>query len=302
VFWIVGVDLAGTGHEALQFLLDLKNAYPGRVDARVFSTGDNQYIFHPKVYWLDSDNRNVVIVGSANATMGGLSRNFETSLELEVEPLTDDSLLQDLNFLWMSYSSPLPPLVAANLREIDRALIRRVGHDQPPTDGRPQQIHPLRALIPACVLPRHRGQGRRIRRAPRTATAGRRRRELIMDILQETRQTQVQLPVEALTSFFLPRGTRGDSIELRLLRRTTVVKSDVRPIIHLGNNTHRIEVDAIRGLPRPQIIRFLRVGGRSNAVEYEVVLRRTREYAQLDRLLASQGRQTRRGARRWLIR
>ena len=121
-----------------------------------------------------------------------------------------------------------------------------------------------------------------------------------MDILQETRQTQVQLPVEALTSFFLPRG--GDSIELRLLRRARVVKFDVRPVIHLGNNTHRFEVDAIRGLPRPQIVRFVRVGGRSNAVEYEVVLRGTREYAELDGLLSGQGRRTRRGARRWLIR
>src|SRR3989442_12810519 len=50
VFWIVGVDLNGTGHEALQFLFDLKRAYPGQVDARIFSTGDNQSIFHSKVY------------------------------------------------------------------------------------------------------------------------------------------------------------------------------------------------------------------------------------------------------------
>ena len=102
-----------------------------------------------------------------------------------------------------------------------------------------------------------------------------------MDILQETRQTQVQLPVDALTSFFVPPGT-SDSIELRLRRRGQVVKSDVRPIIHLGNNTHRVEVDAIRGLPRPQIIRFTRIGGRTNAVEYEVILKGTREYDELD--------------------
>src|SRR6266851_2929636 len=48
------------------FLFDLKRAYPGRVDARVFSTGDNQYVFHPKVYWLDGNERKVVVVGSAN--------------------------------------------------------------------------------------------------------------------------------------------------------------------------------------------------------------------------------------------
>jgi phosphatidylserine/phosphatidylglycerophosphate/cardiolipin synthase-like enzyme len=96
----------------------------------------------------DSNDRKVVIVGSANATSGGLSRNFETSLEVEVEPLVDDELLEDLNFLWVSYSSPLPPLTVANLLEIDRNIIQRVGHDQPPTDARPRQPHPLRQLIP----------------------------------------------------------------------------------------------------------------------------------------------------------
>lgn len=302
VFWIVGVDLGGTGHEALQFIYDLKRAYPaGRVDARVFSTGDNQSIFHPKVYWLDSNDRKVVIVGSANATAGGLNRNFETSLELEVEPLVDDVLLEDLNFLWVSYSSPLPPLTAANLLEIDRNIIQRVGHDQPPTDARPHQAHPLHQLIPAHGVRLMRGRGaRRRRRARPRAAIRRRQRQLVMDILQETRQTQVQLPVDALTSFFVPPGA-PDSMELRLRRRGQVVKFDVRPIIHLGNNTHRIEVDAIRGLPRPQIIRFTRIGGRTNAVEYEVILKGTREYDELDQLLTAEGRQTRQGARRWLM-
>jgi hypothetical protein len=59
VFWIVGVDLGGTGRQALQFLYDLKRDYPKQVDARVFSAADNQCIFHPKVYWLDSDERKV---------------------------------------------------------------------------------------------------------------------------------------------------------------------------------------------------------------------------------------------------
>src|SRR5437879_5323562 len=40
IFWIVGVDLGGTGREALEFLYKLKREYSGRVDARVFSTMD----------------------------------------------------------------------------------------------------------------------------------------------------------------------------------------------------------------------------------------------------------------------
>src|ERR1022692_3337157 len=50
-----------------------------RSDARVFSAADNKCIFHPKVYWLDSDERKVVVIGSANATVGGLVHNLEAS-------------------------------------------------------------------------------------------------------------------------------------------------------------------------------------------------------------------------------
>jgi HKD family nuclease len=292
IFWIVGVDLGGTGREALEFLYDLKREYAGRVDARVFSTGDNRTIFHPKVYWLDAGDRKVVVVGSANATAGGLTHNFEASVQLELEPVTDEEVLEELDFLWISYSSPLPPLLTENLLEIDRSLIALLNHDHSRANGRARQPHPLRGLVrspprrPAAPSPR----GRRRRHA----RAG---RELLMDILQETRQTQVQLPVEVLPSFFVG----ADDVRLRQIRRGVIVKSDVRPIIHLGNNTHRVEIDAIRGLPRPQIIRFHRPGRSAAVIDYEVVLKGTREYRELDQLLSERGQQTRRGARRWLL-
>jgi hypothetical protein len=123
------------------------------------------------------------------------------------------------------------------------------------------------------------------------------RRELLMDILQETRRTQVQLPVEALQSFFKD----ADAVRLRQIYRGVVVKTDVRPIIHLSNNTHRIEIDAIRGLPRPQIIRFQRPGRSAAVVDYEIILNGTSKYREMDDLLAQHGQQTRDGARRWLL-
>lgn len=298
IFWIIGVDLGGTGREALEFLYKLKREYDGRVDVRVFSTMDNRSIFHPKVYWLDAGDRKVVLVGSANATSGGLANNFEVSVQLDLEPVADEELLEELEFLWMSYSSPLPPLLAENLLEVDRALIARFSHDHPPTDGDPQQQHPLHDLRPPLRrlsdksskggLPAPTSKGKRLVPV---------HQHLLMDILQETRQTQVQLPVEVLTSFF----SGLNAVELRQVRRGVVVKADVRPIIHLRNNTHRIEINAIRGLPRPQIIRFRRPGLSAAVVEYELVLKGTREYLEVDRLLAERGQQTRSGARRWVL-
>ena len=244
IFWIVGVDLGGTGREALEFLYKLKRDYIGRVDVRVFSTMDNRSIFHPKVYWLDANDRKVVLVGSANATAVGLTNNFEVSVQLDLEPVTDEELIEELEFLWMSYSSPLPPLLAENLLEIDRSLIARFDHDHPPTDGDPQQPHPLRALRPPPRPSTKSSKGGLPAPSSKGRLPARARQQLLMDILQETRQTQVQLPVEVLTSFF----AGIDAVRLRQVRRGVVVKADVRPIIHLGNNTHRIEIDAIRGL------------------------------------------------------
>ncbi|MGE4054849.1 MAG: phospholipase D-like domain-containing protein [Vicinamibacterales bacterium] len=293
IYFIVGVDLGGTSREALERLLSWKRAFPRRVDARVFSTADNATIFHPKVYWFDSTERRVVIVGSANATNGGLLKNFEVSLEMELEPSLDGDAFEDLDFLWMTYSSPLPPLSETNLLEIDASLVARLKSGRPPTDGNAALPHPLAGL--------RRAGPAKPKVPPKKATDITGGVELVMDILEETRRTQVQLPVGALP-FFNAEPERTKSINLHQVFRGNVVKSDKRPFIHLDNNTHRLEIDAIRGLPRPQIVRFWHATSDSRNVHYEVLLRGTRRYAEADSLLRRAGRQTRVGARRWLVR
>jgi HKD family nuclease len=297
IFWIVGVDLGGTGREALEFFIDLKRRYGRRVDARIFSVGDNAFVFHPKVYWFDSDTRKVVVVGSANATVGGLARNFETSVEIEINGDGDGEIVREFDGLWMTYSTPLPPLSAANLININTRLLTVLGPDDPPTDGSSARPHPFSGL------PKPRMRGRRRLLSTSTATRNRRRRvggELVMDVLLETRQTQVQLPVGALRPFFGVPPTKRVALLLHQIYGDQIVKSDMRPIINLPNNTHRIELDAIRGLPRPLIVRFGRAA--AGSFTYELILRGTAEHRILDALLASQGRRARDGARRWLIR
>ena len=295
IYVIVGLDLGGTSRDALECLLAWKRAFPKRVDVRAFTTGDNVTIFHPKVYWFDSPDRRIVLVGSSNATPGGLERNFEVSVEAELEEKKDSYAFEEFDLLWMTYSTPLPPLTAANLVAIDAGLIARVGAGSVPTDSHPTEPHPL-AGVPRVS----RRTSRRRVRPQRRRLAG--EVELVMDILQETRQTQVQLPAGSLQSFFDTNDREQGNIQLRQVVRGSVVKSDVRPFIHLGNLTHRLEVDAIRGLPRPQIIRFWRSRSNAHIVFYEVALRGTDRYADLDGRLRRDGTQTRSGARRWLVR
>jgi hypothetical protein len=295
MFWIVGVDLDGTDPEALEFLMKLKRDYARQIDARVFSLGNNAFVFHPKVYWFDTDGRKVVVIGSANATAGGLLRNCETSVELDVDMAADETISEDFDRLWMTYSAPLPPFSAANLLRIDRRLIERMASDAPASDGNAARRHPLAGLpLPSVNRPR-RGLSANVH-----ARGGKRRsRYLVMDVLLETRQTQVQLPVNALARFFGTSPAARDTIILHQLYNGRIVKSDERPVVNLENNTHRIELDAIRGLPRPLIVRFGRV--ENGDFTYEVVTRGMSEYSRLDQLLTSGGSRTREGARRWLI-
>jgi hypothetical protein len=284
-FWIVGVDLGGTGRQALQFLYDLKLQFSDQMDLRVFTLGDNAYVFHPKVFWFDAPTqKRAVIVGSSNATQGGLRDNVEVSVEFGLTDVEDEELVGQFEDLWITYSTPLPPFSQGNLTTVDQAFIDRLPDDDPP-DNRPGYPH---------LVGRRPTRGTRRRRRTRRRRSG---RELIQDVLQETRETQVQLPVDALRSFFADNR----SVRLRYVRDREIVKEDDRPLIHLPNNTHRIEIDAIRGLPRPQIIRFTRPAAGRGPVDYELILRGTSQYQAADRLLDARGEQTRSGSRRWLL-
>jgi HKD family nuclease len=292
-YCIVGIDLGGTGREALQYLIDLKREYTNRVDARVFSVGNNQMIFHPKVYWFDGADEKVVVVGSSNATVGGLDHNFETSIEIRLND-ADDVLANEFDVLWMTYSTPLPPLEPSNLVTVDRRLVGLLGHDSPPTDSRLNLVHPL-AGVP--VPPTRRRTSR-----PVSTGSAPRSRELIMDILTETRATQVQLPTEVLESFFGASRVGTKTVRLRQVLNGNIVKEDMRPIINFRNNTHRIEIDGVRGVPRPLIVRFTKRLGRPARIDYELILRPSVEYRRLDALLNDSGVRRRSDARRWLLR
>ncbi|MEN5362042.1 phospholipase D family protein [Brevundimonas intermedia] len=77
---IVGIDLGGTSHEALTSLLI-------NTDSLAVVHSENRQTFHPKIYHLQGDEGDLLIVGSNNLTGGGLWTNFESSLIVQ----TNDS-------------------------------------------------------------------------------------------------------------------------------------------------------------------------------------------------------------------
>lgn len=76
---VVGVDSRGTSKIALRWLLDLL----GFEKLHVYhNPGDGT--FHPKIFIFKEANTAHVFIGSSNLTGGGLSRNFEINVEIEL--------------------------------------------------------------------------------------------------------------------------------------------------------------------------------------------------------------------------
>lgn len=314
--WILGIDNGITSKEALSFLRGLKLEFNDLVDINVFSAGSDQYIFHPKLYSFESEKSCVLITGSANTTSGGLLSNFELSM---VATFTKDSVegsqtYQQFNEIWSQYATPKPPLDQTNLLDILSPEItsllesEETRRETSSEERSPRRRHPLRDSNKGREI----AQNIRARFGNPTHTRIENFEQelvleqeqetipdmLIMDILTETRGTQVQLPKAIINSYF-PNQLEN---HLYFNNGGTVTFEDIRPIVILDHNdTRRIEIREIRGVARPLIIRFNRVPGYINRYIYELIGTGHPEFNQLDTLLSSEGNQRRPGSRRWTI-
>lgn len=80
---VVGVDLQGTSSEGLEALLDAM----GDSGELLVNHDENTFVtFHPKVYFFEGTEKDLLIVGSGNLTQGGLYSNDECFAILELDP------------------------------------------------------------------------------------------------------------------------------------------------------------------------------------------------------------------------
>ena len=126
--------------------------------------------------------------------------------------------------------------------------------------------------------------------AVRPAVSG---QKLYLEILSETRDgNQVQLPTVVVTSYF--RGSLTRPKHLRLSVNGAAYR-DVS-IAHFANNTHRISINELTGIPRPAIAVFTREEGTLDSYTCQILTGRN-----YDQALTHCTEQTRAGARHWGI-
>lgn len=328
--WIIGIDQGITSREALEFLKGLQIKYPDNVNIRILTAGSNSYIFHPKAYCFENDEDCVILTGSANSTEGGLLGNFELSMKASFKKneAKGQETYQDFTRVWNQYTTPLEPLTKDNLINLvsqeGEDLINKIGENSSEVKKARSSVrsaHPLNSINKGPEI------SRKIRaiHGPRTGinkgvteddggneskSAITRRNEsqiknetlqyLVMDILTETRKTQVQFPVEVMKTFL----SGFESIELYYRDRIdgSITHESTRPIVDLPhNNTHRLEIIQIKDRERPLIMQMSMIPGTLNQFIYELVDKDDADFTYLDSLLNEEGKQTRKGSRRWVL-
>ncbi|WP_144626526.1 hypothetical protein [Bacillus altitudinis] len=109
------------GVTSLQGIISLLNI---GINPILVDTGSNNFIFHPKVFFAQSNNQALSTVGSANFTYGGLIKNLESSalLELDFSVIEDKVYVDDLLSTFNTLSSSFPENVF-QIKTVDEAQL-----------------------------------------------------------------------------------------------------------------------------------------------------------------------------------
>ena len=144
------------------------------------------------------------MIGSANLTSGGLGSNLE-SLLLYEDISRNSKIAQDVSEIWRIFAQPRPPLSAQFLQELTskKALnLQRILRPRTPleTGSKSSKIRSLWKPLSRVPLPRS-GPIEFRRQYNAIAT----QHYLLMDVLTETRKTQMQIPLTVICLLYTSR-------------------------------------------------------------------------------------------------
>lgn len=300
---VYGFDNDVTTPDSFLYGLYLKELYPGSVYCGAFEDRYRNAVFHPKLLLFEGEDDYTAIIGSANLTGAGLSRNIELGTRIEVPK--GSKTANDLEGAWT--------YVKGNAVEVDISFVRsmkaqsRLDREGDGDDGSESEAgqrtkpllsveakiapKPLFAKVLDIQDPRKRDSVLR-----KLDPLSKRPRRLYLQILagetgapdSSVMGYQIQLPVATLSAYF---GVGPAQTKEVLFHFTS---EDVRVhLTHFENNTHRVRLRPLRDVPRPAIVIFERVG----PTEFTCSIVSQKDYKSV--LSAKCNQQTRAGARKW---
>ncbi|HRT58854.1 MAG TPA: phospholipase D family protein [Candidatus Paceibacterota bacterium] len=301
---IVGIDRNGTDKDALKHLHSLAQAYETQCTVQVFQAPSRQAIFHPKLYVFRKPSTLSFVIGSSNLTSGGLSANFESLMLFSGLPNSSPEAANAVS-IWNIFAHPKPPLKRHYLRTLTRAYLKTLSKRLP--DRHPQESKPTSKAVrdlwrPLSRLPLPRSS--KVRQRSQAATPPHAKQYLLMDILTETRSTQMQIPLKIVEAFFrVPRRAPAD-LKVSIWTDTGLSQPIDRTLVISQGPRHdrlmrRLEMPQIWGLARPLAVLFTRLPGKRRFA-FRLISRNSKDYTKANRLLTQHGQQGR-AERRFII-
>ena len=296
---IYGIANGVTTPDSLLYNVYLQELYSTHTYAGVIEDEYANATFHPKFFEFKFADRTIAIIGSANLTGAGLSRNTEMGVEFAVG--TGNALEHEMEAVWGS--------MRAASRIVTMPLIRTLadsgghGSEHQENEKRSKATKP-RLRVNARTKPKplfvkvlaHKQANRKSKVLAKFDPLTEKPTHLYLQILpfetggrkSDSVGYQIQLPVATLGAFF---GI-GAQQEKRVTFRFPNEKFTVR-LTHFKNNTHRVRLRPLREVPRPAVVKFRRLG----LDEYECTVVQKERYAAV--LAQKCTQQTMVGARRW---
>lgn len=292
---IVGVDRNGTDKAALRSLKALSAAYETQCVVRVFHAPSRQAIFHPKLYILRTPSTVSYVIGSPNLTCGGLSSNFESMLLFENCKNNSTPATAAIS-IWETFAKPSFPLKQDYLRELTQDYLHKLQKGMPNLSKeefhrRPGAVSDLWQPISRLRLPR----STKVRKRAKLVATTKRNGFLLMDILRETRSTQMQIPLQVVTDFFRVNPRQEANLSISILTQTGISQPIIRTLVisqgpKKDRLMRRLEMPQIRGLERPLAVLFVHLPGRRRFA-FHLIPRSSKSYKSASQILEREGQQ-----------
>ena len=298
-----GFDNNVTSPDSFLYGLYLKEIYPKNVYCGAFEDKYRNAVFHPKLLMFQEEDRLKAIVGSANLTGAGLSRNIELGTRIDA-PL-NSKIAANLEESWryvkgsavevdISFVRSMNALNRLNREsDTDENAESELGRADKPVLSVGAKAAPKPLFAKVLDIQNSRKRDSVLRRLDPISN---RPRRLYLQILagetgapdSSVMGYQIQLPVSTLSAYFGVGPAQTKEVLFHF------DSEDIRVhLTHFENNTHRVRLRPLRDVPRPAIVIFERNGPN----EFTCSIVASQDYARV--LAAKCNQQTRAGARKW---
>lgn len=269
---IFGANNGATTPDALLYGLYLKTLYGARTHARMIEDVYANVAYHPKLFEFRFSKTSVAIIGSANLTGGGLTRNTELGVELTTA--RGSAFDKEIDAIWNQLVGASSVITA---KRVEALLAQAALGDEKnkvetnsAVGGKPYLIVPSK-VAPKPLFAKALKIKVKTKKSKVLASLGalsEKPKLLYLEVLKyETGGAngapgyQVQLPTATLGAFFGVGESHSREVRFDFPRESVTVN-----LSHFENKTHRVRLRPIRDIPRPAVLRFERIGSDRYAV------------------------------------